>query len=535
MRNKSLQILIILAFTLIYTGCKQEIDLLDVKNIQSMQLVPAKFITQISPLLPATTEFSQTEAQSLAKLIRDAIKTTPVVGYIPKNEIQIITHYADQTVRNFYIDFDLELKKAMLTHELNSYSISENLYKEFIQNAGIAPYLGITFTPPALTELQMPTKMSQVKGHFEYPYFNGTKAIEIQGDSMMNPTSENAWNQTLADFKFEFDTPPDQITQNIYDFSNQLVSSAVIADYTLIDPNIEGAYTIELVATWNGFFKGEATYWFSMNIDLPVEFSMMSSTAQPGDLFVIIAKNVNENQVLKVSTPLFEELIAFVPYNNEYIGLIPCYNYAKPDSYAITAEATEADGTTTIFSSTLEVAYKEFAVQNLTISSSAVSLQTDSNQASDQLNLDQARANPIFEKLWEGTFIQPTEGVISTEYGQIRYTNNNPTPSRHNGIDFANVKGTPVYAANTGRVVLAKALFITGNTIIIDHGMGIFSYYNHLDELLVEVGDDVIKSDLIGKMGTTGYSTGSHLHFSISKFNIRLNPWTFMKIDYLGF
>ena len=82
---------------------------------------------------------------------------------------------------------------------------------------------------------------------------------------------------------------------------------------------------------------------------------------------------------------------------------------------------------------------------------------------------------------------------------------------------------------------MAKKLITTGNTIVIDHGMGIFTSYFHMSELLVKEGDFVSKRDVIGKMGSTGYSTGSHLHFAIWMDGTFLNPWTFFAKDPIDF
>ena len=90
-------------------------------------------------------------------------------------------------------------------------------------------------------------------------------------------------------------------------------------------------------------------------------------------------------------------------------------------------------------------------------------------------------------------------------------------------------------ASNNGKVVLAMNLITTGNTIVIDHGMGIFTSSFHMSKLLVKEGDFVSKGDVIGKMGSTGYSTGSHLHFGIWEDGTYLNPWTFFAKNPIGF
>jgi len=130
---------------------------------------------------------------------------------------------------------------------------------------------------------------------------------------------------------------------------------------------------------------------------------------------------------------------------------------------------------------------------------------------------------------WTGFFQQPAEGVITTLFGQGRSYNGGPIGSFHTGTDYANELGTPVHAAAAGRVVFAQAMPIRGNSIIIDHGAGVKTGYHHLSSIEVEVGQLVEAGDLIGLMGSTGLSTGSHLHWEISVWGVNVDPgsWTY--------
>lgn len=120
----------------------------------------------------------------------------------------------------------------------------------------------------------------------------------------------------------------------------------------------------------------------------------------------------------------------------------------------------------------------------------------------------------------------PTTGRLTTDFAQIRYVNNEISSSRHSGIDLAAPSGTPVLAPNNGKVTLAApGLLSTGNTIVIDHGMGLFTSYYHLNSMNVNVGDIVSKADVIGTVGTTGFSTGPHLHYAVSIYNTYVNPY----------
>jgi murein DD-endopeptidase MepM/ murein hydrolase activator NlpD len=111
-------------------------------------------------------------------------------------------------------------------------------------------------------------------------------------------------------------------------------------------------------------------------------------------------------------------------------------------------------------------------------------------------------------------FIRPMSLHISSQYGTKRMYNNEKA-GQHLGVDFASPVNTPVFASNGGKVVLARDLFYTGLTVIIDHGMGIFTVYGHLDSLRVEENTFVQKNQSIALSGKTGRVTGPHLHWGV--------------------
>ena len=116
--------------------------------------------------------------------------------------------------------------------------------------------------------------------------------------------------------------------------------------------------------------------------------------------------------------------------------------------------------------------------------------------------------------------------MLFRSYGKRRYVNGAPTSYRHNGLDIGHDLGVPVMASNTGRVLIADYLIGTGNTVVIEHGFGLKTWYYHMDELNVKTGDMVTKGDILGTVGSTGFSTGPHLHFSSSINNAYINPIT---------
>lgn len=127
--------------------------------------------------------------------------------------------------------------------------------------------------------------------------------------------------------------------------------------------------------------------------------------------------------------------------------------------------------------------------------------------------------------LYKSGFIKPISGGrITSVFGSQRILNG-ITKNAHNGIDIAVPIGTPVKAMSDGKVLLsADNFYYAGNYILIDHGLGLNSLYLHLNESLVKEGQIVKKGEIIGKVGTTGRSTGPHLHWGVQWFNKRIDP-----------
>jgi len=124
-------------------------------------------------------------------------------------------------------------------------------------------------------------------------------------------------------------------------------------------------------------------------------------------------------------------------------------------------------------------------------------------------------------------FKPPTYGAVSSQFGLKRVYNKEPRPP-HLGLDIAAPADAPVLAVNAGKVVEAADYFFTGNTVIVDHGMGVFSLYGHLKQMDVKTGDMIKQGDQVGLVGMTGRATGPHLHWSMVMNQTMINPLLFV-------
>ena len=125
-------------------------------------------------------------------------------------------------------------------------------------------------------------------------------------------------------------------------------------------------------------------------------------------------------------------------------------------------------------------------------------------------------------KLWT-YFKRPVVHDISSVFG-IRRVLNGKKKSTHGGTDFRTPLASPVGSISDGRVAMVADLYYTGQTVVVDHGEGLFSLYAHLSEALVSEGDVLSVGDSVGKAGSTGRSTGPHLHLTVKLLGERIDP-----------
>lgn len=168
---------------------------------------------------------------------------------------------------------------------------------------------------------------------------------------------------------------------------------------------------------------------------------------------------------------------------------------------------------------------KEWTFNDLTLTGEAAQI--------DQAAIDAERAR-LFElwaeiwpePFWESSFQEPINEYLSYSsfYGARRSYNGGPYRTYHEGLDFSAYGGTAVYAPARGVVVLAERLYVRGGAVIIDHGLGIYSGMYHMSAVHAEPGQLVAPGDLVGEVGTTGLSTGNHLHWDMLVNGVWVDP-----------
>lgn len=196
------------------------------------------------------------------------------------------------------------------------------------------------------------------------------------------------------------------------------------------------------------------------------------------------------------------------------------------------------DGNTHSWKRTFSVSEGNFIKERIQLPKSTSS--TPSKKASDYVSMLVRYENEKVDallytqqpKMFRGVFTWPLTGRITSPFGIMRAYNSGGFNNVHTGIDIGgNPAGTEVKAPNDGVVILAEDFYARGNTVILEHGAGLKSLYYHLLKFFVREGQVVRRGEVIGLVGTTGYSTGPHLHWEFRLNGVAVDPYFFMLND----
>ena len=238
----------------------------------------------------------------------------------------------------------------------------------------------------------------------------------------------------------------------------------------------------------------------------------------PGDIAVITLKGVTGpvEGIFNGKTLYFNVVPAS---QNTFQAILGIDLFTAPGDYGLDVNADGAK-----FHHTVTVSKKKYPVQRLTLPEGMVVLSPENEARVEREQKVMAAVWPRESaRVWSGNFINPRDGRISTIFGIKRVINKVPK-SPHTGVDVSAKEGAEVRAPNNGITVLTDEQFYTGNCIVLDHGQGIYTMFFHLSKLLVKPGQEVKKGDVIGLVGSTGRSTGPHLHWGVRIQGARVDP-----------
>lgn len=256
-----------------------------------------------------------------------------------------------------------------------------------------------------------------------------------------------------------------------------------------------------------------------------------SRTMQPGEVVLISATS---NQPLKaLKGTIFKKTFSFYPSSKSTLwnGLIGIDLDIPSDLYQLNLQGITLDGSPFDQKHNLQVIGKKFPTRRITVKQKYVDPPPETlnriRQESKKIKKIFATINP--KKIWKGPFISPVPGTTTSGFGR-RSIINGQTRSPHSGTDFRASEGTPVKAPNAGQVILVSNLYFSGNTVILDHGQGLYSYFAHLSSFSTKEGERVELGQIVGRVGATGRVTGPHLHWTIRLNQSRVDPLSLIAV-----
>lgn len=283
-----------------------------------------------------------------------------------------------------------------------------------------------------------------------------------------------------------------------------------------------GTYHLSVTLTRpkvQGKAYGSFTYEADFTLDVAPKIEFSTTRVEQGDVVSVVVSGIMDDSVPAIETKLSNA--TFTQNGDKRVALLGVSHNRESGDYPVTVTCGTLTRTETV-----TVVYKKFGRQDITVDSETTDETMNNPAGAPEW---QRVIWPLFKtadttSYWKGRFIPPHGGKINTPYGIFRYVNGSNVPERHVGIDIDGNTGDTVSAPNNGKVVYVGTLIFTGNTVVIEHGGGLKSYLFHMDSLAVQQGDMVTKGQKIGTVGSTGYSTGPHLHYEVKIGNQSVNP-----------
>ena len=247
-----------------------------------------------------------------------------------------------------------------------------------------------------------------------------------------------------------------------------------------------------------------------------------------GDTFLI---EVESDQPVTVQADLASIQPAFVDLGSVQMAYGGIHALTEPGVYPLTMTVSYPDGSEYRFDQLVMISSGNFQIDK-PLQVDPESIGTEAEKA-ENAKFKSVIANVTAAQQWDGLWYSPAQQVddcIISQFGSRRTYNDDPGVYYHTGLDLGYCKGTDVYAPAGGTVVgVFPDQVVRGNSIVIDHGLGVYTIYMHLNEILVEQGAVVESGQLIGIIGTTGRSTGPHLHFEVDIQGTPVNPLTWLR------
>lgn len=252
---------------------------------------------------------------------------------------------------------------------------------------------------------------------------------------------------------------------------------------------------------------------------------------------ILVVKVPTEEDNARVQGTFLGRTILFFPETRPgeghgFVGLLGIDMQDVPGPHELAIQITNAEQRRALVYR-VEILKEKFRVEHLKLPKDKVDLDEQglARWKAEQEQVKEALATDSQSKFWQPNFVEPVSGKRTGIFGSVRIMNGQAR-NPHNGEDIGAPTGTDVAATNDGVVRLTVDHIFSGKGVFVDHGLGFYSMYFHLSEVLVKDGEAVKAGQIIGKVGATGRATGPHLHWGVKLNGARVNPYALLDLPF---
>ena len=500
----------------------------DTKTVQTME---------IRDLVGGTFSFDKKEGKDMIKLFVDMNKGAVSIPSLPEqlegSDFFLVKYTTAQASAEYKYYFTLGSGVSYYTDASGlAYMISEKDVAKFAETV----YAHSLYAASDVPTLTVSHGDSVIPSAIKWYYLSDTGNY-IESGFTTDTSSERRTYQMDGGIALNFSIQPDYLYVTAKDRGGNILFDDLYKNMSGLQIPSESGISFEVDARWyedsSREYYGEIKYSFDADISAPAVFHLGETTLEPGYFTVLTGINITDISKVKFSSePALicrgEEFTPVFYRDGEYVrALIPTDYLTDVEKYTFTLSYGAASQELT-----LNVKTKKFGSSTYHVSSSVAAMTfTDATVAEFESAMAEITALSSDIRYFSGKFSPATkENTVTIGFGRHVEVSSTKQTFRHDGVDYYAPKGTDVLAVTSGVVVYTGAFDYPGKFIVIDHGFGLKSWYCHLDQIDVEVGDEVRTGEIIGSGGTSGFASDSishrAVHVTLSIFGVPVCPYT---------
>lgn len=329
-------------------------------------------------------------------------------------------------------------------------------------------------------------------------------------------------NRVAADEAFEVRVSSSEPVVYTYTYDGQ--TAEAVTQNLHLNLNAKAGENVLSVTAIDGADNETTARYAITGVPKPDVKARTTQTAVAGDPVGVRLEFGPDPKIKKVSTTLNGQPLRIFWNRTGAVALGSVPLGSETSTLPLEITVTDEFERITELSRSVAVSADPRGTELLNLSPEVLSSSTPENRALEEATLTAAYAKSAPYPNWRQPFMLPVDGVSTSSFGASRQYGPSGNISYHQGADLAAPEGTPVHATNAGTVRVAGFYPIKGGLVVVDHGGGIFSLYFHQSKLLVKAGETVRRGQVIGLVGTTGLSTGPHLHWEMRVDELATNP-----------